>query len=452
MKTNIWLWLVGALVAAALIYVFGVGLSARVPVQAARAKTGPIREFVDEQAKTRLPQTYLVTMPITGRIEAISLVEGDRVKQGQLVAQIVPLDLALAADQARAAVQRLDASIQENAYVNVEKTAHQQAEKFVDSMNAAVRAAAERMIAGKAKLDYAKKDLKRVQQLAVTHAETQEELERAELAEVQSDVDYKQDELVHAAMVAVAAATNLTPSMVLQYIDRKKLTGIVLEKERAEAEARLQQVLQEQQRGTMRSPVDGVVLDRLVSNERYLPAGRTLLEAGRLQDLEVEADVLSLDVVAAEVGDGAETYGPAIGQPPAKAVVSRIFPAGFTKVSSLGVEQQRVKVILRFAAGEVERLLTQRRLGVGYRVRVRIFTAERTQALLIPRSALFRAADNTWQVFAVRGGRARLQTVEIGLMNDEQVEIVRGLAENERVVLAPESALTDGEKVSVAHE
>ena len=83
---------------------------------------------------------------------------------------------------------------------------------------------------------------------------------------------------------------------------------------------------------------------------------------------------------------------------------------------------------------------------------MRIFTAERTQALLIPRSALFRAADNTWQVFAVRGGRARLQTVEIGLMNDEQVEIVRGLAENERVVLAPESALTDGEKVSVAHE
>ena len=235
--------------------------------------------------------------------------------------------------------------------------------------------------------------------------------------------------------------------MVGQYIDRKTLTGDVLEKEKAEAEAKLQQVLQEEDRGTMRSPVDGVVLDRLVSNEGYLSAGKTLLEIGRLEDLEVEADVLSLDVVAASVGDRAEIYGPAIGLPPARGIVERIYPAGFTKVSSLGVEQQRVKVIVRFDPSELKRLLRDRRLGVGYRVRVRIFTADKTQALLIPRSALFRAADNTWQVFAVRNGRARLQTVEVGLMNDEQVEIVRGLSEGEAVILAPESTLTDGARV-----
>ena len=114
--------------------------------------------------------------------------------------------------------------------------------------------------------------------------------------------------------------------------------------------------------------------------------------------------MLSLDVVAAKVGDPVEIYGPAIGRPPAKGIVARIYPAGFTKVSSLGVEQQRVKVIVRFAEGELKRLLAERRLGVGYRVRVRIFTADKTQALLIPRSALFRAADNTWQVFVVRNG------------------------------------------------
>ena len=197
----------------------------------------------------------------------------------------------------------------------------------------------------------------------------------------------------------------------------------------------------------MRSPVDGVVLDRLVSNERYLSAGTTLLEIGRLEDLEVEADVLSLDVVAAKVGDRVEIYGPAIGLPPARAVVARIYPAGFTKLSSLGVEQQRVKVILRFEPNELKRLLQNRRLGVGYRVRVKIFTADKTQALLVPRSALFRAADNSWRVFAVRDGRARLQTVEVGLMNDEQVEILKGLSENEPVVLAPESDLTDGTRV-----
>ncbi len=448
MKTKLWLLLGGVLIAAFLMYAFWHGFSSPLAVETAPARVGSIREFVDEQAKTRLPQTYLITMPITGRIEAITLVEGDHVEKGQVVARIVPRDLQLAVEQATAAVQRLDASMRENAYLKVEETALRQAEQFVISTKAAVQAAAERMVAGKAKLDYTTHDLARVRQLASTGARTQDSLEQAELAKVQSDVDYKEDQLVHASTVAIGAATDLLPSMVRQYIDRKKLTGAVLEKQKAEAEAKLQQVLQEQDRGTMRSLVDGVVLDRMVSNERYLPAGRTLLEIGRMEDMEVEADVLSLDVVAAKIGDRAEIYGPAIGLPPAKGIVDRIYPAGFTKVSSLGVEQQRVKVILRFEHNELERLLHDRRLGVGYRVRVRIFTADKPHALLIPRSALFRSADNAWQVFAVRNGQAQLQSVEVGLMNDEQVEIRKGLTENEPVILAPESNLTDGVRVS----
>ena len=110
-----------------------------------------------------------------------------------------------------------------------------------------------------------------------------------------------------------------------------------------------------------------------------------------------------------------------------------------------------MKVIIRFDQREIQRLLTERGLGVGYRVRVRILTADRSQALLVPRSALFRAADNTWRLFVVRNGRAELQPVEVGLMNDEQVEITKGLAEGEPVVLAPESSLTDGAKVYVGN-
>lgn len=449
MKPKPWLILGGVLIALFLIYALSGGLSRGVAVEAATAKMGAIREFVDEQAKTRLPQTYLITMPITGRIEAIELVEGTRVEKGQLVARIVPRDLELAVRQAKAAKQRLDASIQENADVNVEETAYQQALQFVKSTAATVQAAAERVTAGKAKLAYANRDLARVKKLAATGVRTQDDLEQATLAHVQSDVDYKQDQLVHAAMVAVGAATDLMPRMVRQYIGRKELSGAVLEKQKAEAEARLQEVLQEQERGSMRSPVAGVVLDRLISNERYLAAGRTLLEIGRLEDVEVEADVLSLDVVATKVGDAVEIYGPAVGRQPAKGTVARIYPAGFTKLSSLGVEQQRVKVIVQFAPGELQRLLSERRLGVDYRVRVRIFTDGRSQALLVPRSALFRAADNTWQVFAVRNGTARMQSVEVGLANDEQAEITKGLSDGELVILAPESSLTDGTKVEI---
>ena len=449
MKSKPWFIIGGALLVLASVYAIGGGFSRGIAVQTAPAKTGPIREFVDEQAKTRLPQTYLVTMPFTGRIEAIALTEGTRVDKGQVLAQIVPRDLELAVEQATAAAQRLDASLKENADVTVEETAYQQALQFVKSTLAAVRAAAERMTAGKAKLDYATRDLARIKQLAGTGARTQDDLDRGILQEVQSDVDYKQDKLIHAAMIAMSAATDLMPVMVRQYIQRKTLSGDVLAKQKAEAEAKLQQVLQDQRRGTMCSPVDGVVLERLGSNERHLAAGTTLLEIGRLEDLEVEADVLSLDVGTAKVGDRVEIYGPAIGRRPAQGAVARIFPAGFTKISSLGVEQQRVKVIVRFAGDELKRLLADGRLGVGYRVRVRIFTADKSQALLIPRSALFRAADNSWQVFAVRGGAARLQTVQVGLMNDEQAEITGGLTDGEPVVLAPESTLSDGTRVDV---
>ena len=450
MKRRSLFLLLVAVLAALLIYATAGGFSRGVPVAAA-AKMDSIREFIDEQAKTRLPETYLITMPFAGRIEPIDAVEGSPVKKDQVVARIVAKDLDLAVDQATAAVERADASVSENAYLEVEKTAYKQAEQFVKSTTAAVQASIERMKAGKAKVEYAEHDLGRTQQLMASHAQSQDDLERRLLQKVQSDADYRQDELVHAAMEAMAAATNLTPTMVQQYIAHKRLTADVLAKERAEADARLSQVKQDRQRGTMHSPVDGVVLARYVSNEGFLPAGTQLLEIGRLEAMEVEAEVLTLDVVSAKIGDAVEIYGPAIGPAAVHGEVARIYPAGFTKISSLGVEQQRVRVIVQFHDREdLKRLLRERGLGVGYRVRVRIHTAERSQALVVPRSALFRAADNSWQLFVVRGGRARLQNVAVGLMNDEQAEIRSGVAEGELVVLAPESSLSDGTKVDAS--
>jgi len=224
----------------------------------------------------------------------------------------------------------------------------------------------------------------------------------------------------------------------------------VLAKQKLEAETRLGMVELNRSRGTMTSPVDGVVLKRMVTSELYLPAGTSLLEIGRLEDLQVEADVLSIDVVDVKLGSTVEIYGPAVGSPPAKGTVSQIYPAGFTKVSSLGVEQQRVKVVVAFQPSELDRLLHQRQLGVGYRVRVRIQVAVKDKALVVPRSALFRNPDGRWQLYAVRSGRARLQDVELGLMNDQQAEVVKGLNEGELVIVAPENNLAEGQRVEAA--
>ncbi len=283
-------------------------------------------------------------------------------------------------------------------------------------------------------------------------AKTEEEYQAAKLAAVEADVQYQQDQLVLRAMEAMQAATNLMPVTLIEYIGRKKLTHEVLAQQKAEAKVRWQEAKRDQDRGRMKSPVDGVVLDRPMTDERMVTAGTVLLTIGELDDLEVEVDILSQEVVKVKVGQEAEVYGPSIGNDVLHGKVKNIYPAGFTKVSSLGVEQQRVKVIVAFNEADRERLIAKRQnkeweLGVDYRVRVRIITAEQSGALWIPRSALFRGADGKWQVYVVRDGRARLQPIETGLMNDEQVEVRTGVSQGEQLVLAPETNLTDGTKV-----
>ncbi|REK19137.1 MAG: HlyD family efflux transporter periplasmic adaptor subunit [Planctomycetota bacterium] len=447
MKT--WILLAVALGVVVVAAVGYTSLTGGTPVEAAAAQRGPIKEYIDEEGKTRLAETYLITMPYSGRIEPIELVEGTPVTKGQVVARITPVEVDLQLATAQAVVDRLKASITENDDTSVESTALKQTISMVESIDRMVEAAAARVESGQARLEYAEKRLGRAQKLSKTGAATEEELDQAEVAKVESSVDYQQDNLVLRSAEAMRAAMALLPTMVRQYIQRKTLTRNVLEQQLAEAEVQMRDAEKNAKLATMTSPVDGVVLERAVSNERQVAAGTILLRIGRWEDLEIEADVLSQDVVRVKPGQPVAVTGPAIGGQAAEAEVSRIYPAGFTKTSSLGVEQQRVKVIMKFAPDDLRRLREQNELGVHYRVRVRIFTAEASGGLVIPRSALFRGPKNDWQVYSIRGSRAHLQTVEVGLSNDEFAEITGGLDENEQVILAPESNLAEGQLVDV---
>ncbi|MFV1964962.1 MAG: efflux RND transporter periplasmic adaptor subunit [Pirellulaceae bacterium] len=420
------------------------------PVQASQVQQDSIREFVDERGKTRLPKTHLITMPFPGRVEAIDLLEGQMVQQGEIVARVVEKDLEDAVDEARSAVERLAASIAKNDDISVESSTREQAELFVESMVSTVAAAEAREVTSEERRRYARKSLDRINELVRSGAETEEDQDRANLAYTESDVDFRQDGLVTKSLKSIQAATALMPRMVSEFIQRKSLARAVLEKEKQEAEARLRQALTRQERGAMRSDVTGVVLERAVSNEQFLAAGTVLLRIGQRERMEVEAELLSEDVVRVRQGDPVEIYGPAVGADVGEGVagtVERIYPTGFTKIGSLGVEQQRVLVVVRFADGVLEKLHQEQDLGVDFRVRVRIFTDQKDAAMVVPRSALFRGADGGWEVFAVRGGRAELQPVEVGLMNDDFAEITHGVTTDEIVVLAPESSLSHGARV-----
>lgn len=418
------------------------------PVEAARVASGPIQEFVEERAKTRLPQIYQITMPYDARIGAIELLEGTPVKRGQIVAQVVPKDLELAGRAVLAAVERLEATITENDDVTLETTSLERAERTVESTTHTVEAARARAESAKAKLELAGRNLSRVKGLRAGNVKTEEEFEKAQLEQVDAAMQYQHDVLQLRSLEAGKLATELEPTSIRQTIKRKELTHAVLDKQLAEAQVKFEQATVDAKRGVLTSPVDGVVLERLVSDEKRTPGGTVLLTVGRLEDLEIEADILSQEVVAIQPQDPVEISGPAIGPTPAAGRVKRIYPSGFTKISSLGVEQQRVRVIIGFDAATLARLRSERGLGPEYRVRVRVITNHKDKALVIPRSAVFRAATGQWQVFAIRAGSVHQQTIETGLMNDERVEVVSGLHEGDSVVLAPETSLSEGMRVT----
>ncbi|RCS52664.1 HlyD family efflux transporter periplasmic adaptor subunit [Bremerella cremea] len=420
-------------------------------VEVVTAAELPIQEYIDEQGKTRLPRIYKISMPFAARVGEITLEEGDHVQAGQVVAEIVQEDVQAEYAEAQAAVQRLTASIRETADKSVETTTKQQAEYFVQSMINTVESAKTQMTASRSRFEYATTYLERVRKLIPQGAKTEDDLDRAQLQKVENETEYQTDALTYQAILSIDAATKLLPSMVSQFIDRKDLSVAVLQQEKAEAEARLRTAELRLARSKMTSPVAGIVLHKELTSEQQAAAGTLLLEIGQMDQLEVEAEILSQDATRIRPGNRGEIFGPSLGKQAGAGVpltVDRVYPAGFTKVSSLGVEQQRVLVILRFDSNQIRQILEEHGLGVEYRVQVRIYTEEKPQALVIPRSAIFRDMNGNWQAYVELGGRLEKRTLKLGLMNDLQVEVLDGIESGEHVLVSPESSLSAGETVS----
>lgn len=443
-----WKWIISVLVIAAVGAAAWAAVTAARPVETGLVRRGTVSAIVDERARTRLPRTYHVTMPIAGRILPIALTEGDPVAAGEVVARIEGADLDTAVEVAEARARRLQARIIENNDTRLEESTIVELDSVVESVDRSVEASLAETEASKAREEFHGRDLERKQEAFERKATSQIELDEAELAEIESRVDYRTDVLALRALEAVRRAVEIWPLQVRQMIEKKALAEAVLKHELAEAMATLDQARRDRERAQIRSPVDGIVLERYVTNIRMLPAGEPLLDIGRLEDLEVEVEVLSEEAVDIVAGDPVEIVVPSVPGEPLVGAVSRIEPRGFTKVSSLGVEQQRVLVIVSLDAESIARYRAAGYgLGVGYRLRVRIETDTRPDAVVIPRAALFRGVGGRWQVFVVRGGRARLADVEIGLLNDHDAEALTGVQPGEAVILAPETSLEDGERV-----
>ncbi|MBN2447708.1 MAG: efflux RND transporter periplasmic adaptor subunit [Phycisphaerae bacterium] len=403
-------------------------------------RVAAIRAYVEELAVTELPQDYLVAMPIDGRLEPITLREGDAVKQGDVIARLDTADLADQVEQARQRIAVLETKLESTSDDRLEEHALTESRATVKAINETVAAAEKKRDAYVAVHDFAVTEYERIKGVYAQQAAAQREISAAEMEMRKAEAELQSEVFNLAALKTIAAVAPIGPQFIADYIDRKKFELREYERQLAEAKAALNISERNLARAEITSPIDGVVLERHQTRRQVLPAGTPLLTVGSLDGLEVVAEVLTERATRFEPGDLVEVYGEAIPDGPIRGTVSRVYPAGFKKISSLGVEQQRVKVAIK---------LEQRpeRLGVAYRVQVRIIYDEAVDALTLPRTALFRASNGQWQVMLVDAGRTRLQAVSVGLMNDDQAQVLDGLTAESQVVARPSREVEAGMSV-----
>ena len=366
-----------------------------IEVEVGRATRGALVVTIDEEGETRVHHRFVVSAPVAGRLERIELEPGNGVEKDRTVVARITAE----------APQLLNAREREEATAAV-----------AAARNTLGRARAEEQRA-RAALELATSELKREQELFDGGLTTQQSLE------ARRNILVSAEETLNAAQYGTAAAAS--------ELDRARAR---LLPSRLGPGGKVIEVL---------SPVDGVVLKRFRESESVVPAGEPLLEIGDPSHVEIVADLLSTDAVKVEPGMrvDVEHWG---GDTPLRAWVERVEPSGFTKVSALGVEEQRVNVIIDF---EDDRA-AWRAMGDGYRVEARIAIWEAEDVVRVPTGALFRVADQ-WAVFVVQGGRAHRAVLELGERTNEQAEVRKGLRAGQEVVLHPPDTLTDNARVVV---
>jgi HlyD family secretion protein len=382
--TRRWLPYAGAVLLVALITA---GLWPRpVPVETARVTVGSLRATVNEEGKTRIKQRYVVSAPVTGQLRRIPFKAGAEVRADETaVAVIEPVSSTLLDARTRVAAE----AKRDTAAANLEKA--------------------------RAGQRFAASDLRRFEKL---HAEKMVSLQELETVQLREASAAKEQAAAESALREAEA-------------DMAEFAGV--------APVGTNTVLDPIQ---VKAPATGSVLHVFEENARVVAAGTPLMDIGDPTDIEVVVEVLSRDGAMIPPGTPVdlEQWG---GGEPLKAKVRLVEPAAFTKVSALGVEEQRVNVVADLLTPPDQR----RSVGDSFRVEARIIVWEARDVLKVPAGALFRKGDQ-WAAFVLTDGRARLRIVKAGRSSGAETQVLEGLKQGEEVILYPGSRVTDGQRVT----
>lgn len=365
-------------------------------VESGMAKRAPLRVTVEEEGQTRVKDRYVISAPVAGYLQRIVLEVGDAVTQGQPLARMEPLRPEVLDPRSRA-----------------------RAEAQVAAAQASIKRAEQQESAARAAATYARNDYARKQQLEEKNLVSREVVEQAATHSREAAAELRSAGFA----VEVARHELEAAKTALQF----SITN--------NGEAAPETV-------SIKAPINSRVLQIHHKSEGVLVTGEPLLEIGDPAALEIAVDVLSADAVRIRPGTRVQLLR--WGGPQAlDAVVRTVEPTGFTHISALGVEEQRVWVI----ADLVSPRKHWEQLGDGYRVEAHFILWEADDVLQIPTSALFRQ-DDSWAVFVIDAGKARLTTVSTGHDNGLITEVLDGLAEGTQVILHPDDRIEDGVRVT----
>lgn len=387
-------WIRRALIALAMLAVAGLIVVAWIPnpveVEVATVVRGPLLVTVNEDGRTRVKDRYVVSAPLTGNLARLDLEAGDAIEEGQVLARLVPLPPPLLDSRTRA-----------------------EAKARVDSAIAARRQAQAAVNRARVQRDFAKQESERA--LAVVQ---QGGLARSDADRAVSTYGSSKEELRSAEFGERVSEHQLT----LAQTALMQLSGQGDEDEQLD----------------IISPVAGQVLKVFQESEGVAQSGTAIIEVGDPSALEVVVDVLSQDATRIPAGAAAliERWG---GNNHLRGHVRVVEPSAFTKLSALGVEEQRVNVIIDM---DDDRELWSS-LGDGYRVEARISIWEGKDVLKVPSSAVFRS-EEAWATFVIEGGTAVVRTVELGETNGLETEVLSGVEEGDSVIAYPSDSVRDG--------
>jgi len=367
---------------------------------------GPMEVTVDDEAKTRVRHIYTVSAPIAGKVlrishpfgtQGISVHVGDQVTANETVVAVM----------------------QPTTPSFIDARTREELQAAVAAAEAAVALAEAEVRRIEAALDFSSGELRRAEALARTDTISAKALDKAKF-------DFATNE---AALASAKAQLEVRRS------ERASVAARLIDPSSATPQSNSACCIQ------LRAPVTGRVLKIIQDNETVVPAGAPLIEIGDPLDLEVIADLLSTDAVQIKPGSRVRIDG--WGGSSIQGRVTRVDPAGFLKVSALGIEEQRVRTTIDL----VDPPEAWSRLGHDYRVIVHISIWNAEAVLRVPVGALFRQGED-WAVFSVKDGRARVTLVKIGHRNNRTAEILSGLSEGDRVVLHPSDRIKAGVAVS----